>query len=84
MANNRLGEIRRSAAVMTFGPGSVADSELTARRCPPFLLGSKNGTRTLRRLVGPNKFQNRGCRGSCRWAAFVFHRSSMMIATATL
>lgn len=25
MANNRLGEIRRSAAVMTFGPGSVVD-----------------------------------------------------------
>lgn len=25
MANNRLGEMRRSAAVMTFGPGSVVD-----------------------------------------------------------
>lgn len=25
MANNRLGELRRSAAVMTFGPGSVVD-----------------------------------------------------------
>ena len=25
MANNRLGDIRRSAAVMTFGPGSVVD-----------------------------------------------------------
>ena len=25
MANNRLGELRRSTAVMTFGPGSVVD-----------------------------------------------------------
>ena len=25
MANNRLGDLRRSAAVMTFGPGSVVD-----------------------------------------------------------
>lgn len=25
MANNRLGELRRSAAVMTFGPGSIVD-----------------------------------------------------------
>ena len=25
MANNRLGELRRSAAVMTFGPGAVVD-----------------------------------------------------------